>query len=94
LRLLLEIAITARQIEPIGKSVGAGFALAAVLWVSCTPPGEAGEGRALTAAAQSLLQQADAAYSAGERERAKRLYRAVLASEPNNSRASYQLARL
>src|SRR6266700_2801639 len=46
------------------------------------------------AAAQSLLQQADAAYSAGERERAKRLYRAVLASEPDNSRAVYQLARL
>ncbi len=46
------------------------------------------------AAAQSLLQQADAAYSAGERERAERLYRGVLAYEPNNSRAVYQLARL
>jgi len=48
----------------------------------------------LTAATQSLLQQADAAYSAGERERAERLYRAVLAYEPNTSRAVYQLARL
>ncbi len=48
----------------------------------------------LTAATQSLLQQADAAYSAGERERAERLYRAVLAYEPSNSRAVYQLARL
>jgi len=46
------------------------------------------------AEAQSLLQQADAAYSADERERAERLYRAVLAYEPNNSRAVYQLARL
>ena len=48
----------------------------------------------LTAATRSLLQQADAAYSAGERERAEHLYRAVLAYEPNNSRAVYQLARL
>jgi len=45
-------------------------------------------------AKQSLLQQADAAYSAGERERARRLYRAALDSEPDNSRAAYQLARL
>lgn len=47
-----------------------------------------------TVATRSLLQQADAAYSAGERELAGRLYRAVLASEPNNSRAAYQLAHL
>src|SRR5439155_1098545 len=47
----------------------------------------------LTTATQSLLQQADAAYSAGERERAARLYRAVLAYEPSNSRAVYQWAR-
>ena len=46
------------------------------------------------AAAQTLLQRADAAYSAGERETARGLYRAVLASDPDNSRAVFQLARL
>ena len=56
---------------------------------AATPPAPS-----LTAATQSLLQQADAAYSAGERERAERLYRAVLAYEPSNSRATYRLARL
>jgi Tetratricopeptide repeat len=44
--------------------------------------------------AQGLLQRADAAYSSGNRELAKTLYRAVLASDPNNSRATFQLARL
>jgi tetratricopeptide (TPR) repeat protein len=58
------------------------------------PPSAATAVPSLTVAAQSLLQQADAAYSVGERERARRLYRDVLASEPNNSRAAYQLARL
>jgi tetratricopeptide (TPR) repeat protein len=86
--------MTARQIRPSGRSSGAGIALVAVLWASYPPPGEAAQDRAVTAGAQSLLQQADAAYSAGERERAERLYRAVLASGPNNSRAAYQLARL
>ncbi|MGB5081113.1 MAG: tetratricopeptide repeat protein [Burkholderiales bacterium] len=70
------------------------LALVAALWASCPPPGEAREERPLGTAAQSLLHQADAAYSAGERERAGRLYRAVLASAPDNSRAVYQLARL
>src|SRR5438552_16810317 len=46
------------------------------------------------AAAQGLLQRADAAYSSGNRELAKSLYRAVLASDPDNSRAAFQLARL
>ena len=46
------------------------------------------------AAAQRLLQRADAAYSAGEGEAARSLYRAVLASDPDNSRATFQLARL
>ena len=45
-------------------------------------------------AAQGLLQRADTAYSSGNRELAKSLYRAVLASDPNNSRAAFQLARL
>src|SRR5262245_56142280 len=49
---------------------------------------------AQTAAAQTLLQNADAAYSAGERELARSLYQSVLASNPNNSRAVFQLARL
>ena len=47
-----------------------------------------------TAAARGLLQRADAAYSSGNRELAQSLYRAVLASDPNNSRAAFQLARL
>jgi tetratricopeptide (TPR) repeat protein len=63
-------------------------ALLVLLWAGHSPPGEA------QAAAQGLLQRADAAYSAGERELARRLYRAVLASDPVNSRAVYQLARL
>lgn len=45
-------------------------------------------------AGQTLLQRADAAYSAGERELAKSLYESVLASDPDNSRAVFQLARL
>ena len=45
-------------------------------------------------AAQTLLQQADAAYTSGERERAQRLYQVVLASDPDNTRAVFQLARL
>jgi tetratricopeptide (TPR) repeat protein len=48
----------------------------------------------LPAAGQTLLQRADAAYSSGERELAQSLYRAVLASDPDNSRAVFQLARL
>jgi tetratricopeptide (TPR) repeat protein len=47
-----------------------------------------------TVATRSLLQQADAAYSAGERELAKSLYQSVLVSDPDNSRAVFQLARL
>jgi len=58
------------------------LALLVFLWAS--PP----------AAAQTLLQRADAAYSAGERELAKSLYRSILASDPDNSRAVFQLARL
>jgi Flp pilus assembly protein TadD len=49
---------------------------------------------AQAAAGQTPLQRADAAYSAGERELAKSLYQSVLASDPNNSRALFQLARL
>jgi hypothetical protein len=56
--------------------------------VAYSPPSEA------QTAAQGLLQRADAAYSSGNRELAKSLYRAVLASEPGNSRAAFQLARL
>ena len=62
-------------------------ALLLLLLVAYSPTSEA-------QAAQGLLQRADAAYSSGNRELAKSLYRAVLASDPNNSRAAYQLARL
>ena len=48
----------------------------------------------LPAAAQTLLQRADAAYSAGDRQLAQRLYREVLASDPDNSHSAFQLARL
>jgi cytochrome c-type biogenesis protein CcmH/NrfG len=84
-------ATTARQSRPLGIFRGVVIALLALSCASYSPPGEA---QAAGNAAQSLLQQADAAYSAGERERAALLYRAVLASEPSNSRAAYQLARL
>ena len=63
-------------------------ALLVLLLVAWPPPSEA------QAAAQGLLQRADAAYSSGNRELAKTLYRAVLASDANNSRATFQLARL
>src|SRR5215467_7277438 len=49
---------------------------------------------AQAAAGQTLLQKADAAYSAGDRDLARSLYQSVLATEPNNSRAAFQLARL
>jgi len=63
-------------------------ALLLLLLVAYSPPSGA------QAAAQGLLQRADAAYSSGNRELAKSLYRAVLASDPDNSRAVYQLTRL
>jgi cytochrome c-type biogenesis protein CcmH/NrfG len=85
-------ALTARQVRPFEKSWGAVLALLVLLSGIFPTPGEAREER--LAAAKTLLQQADAAYSAGERERARRLYQAVLASDPNNTRAVYQLARL
>jgi len=84
-------ATTARQGRPFGITGSAVIALLVLSWASYSPRSEA---QTVRPAARSLLQQADAAYSAGERELAKRLYRAVLASEPNNSRAAYQLARL
>ncbi len=65
-----------------------GAALLLLLLVAYSPPSEA------QTAAQGLLQRADAAYSSGNRELAKSLYRAVLASDPDNSRAAFQLARL
>src|SRR5215468_5999182 len=49
---------------------------------------------AQAAAGQTLLQKADSAYSAGDRDLARNLYQSVLAAEPNNSRAAFQLARL
>jgi len=63
-------------------------ALLLLLLAAYSPSSEA------QAAAQGLLQRADAAYSSGNRELAKSLYRAVLASDPTNSRAAFQLARL
>ncbi len=65
-------------------------ALLALFCAGHSPAGDAQEARPKSA----LLQQADAAYAAGDRERAKALYRAVLAAEPDNSRAVFQLARL
>lgn len=41
-----------------------------------------------------LMAQADSAFAAGDHARAQRLYAQVLRAEPNNSRATYQLARL
>jgi len=63
-------------------------ALLVLLLVAWPPPSEA------QAAAQGLLPRADAAYSSGNRELAKSLYRTILASDPDNSRAAFQLARL
>jgi tetratricopeptide repeat protein len=70
-------------------SRGAVAAFLFLLWAGCPPSAEAA-----AAAEETSLQRADAAYSAGERELARKLYRAVLASEPDNSRATFQLARL
>src|SRR5262245_25401938 len=47
-----------------------------------------------TAAQAQNLQRADAAYDAGNRELAQSLYRAVLASDPDNSRALFRLSQL
>jgi tetratricopeptide (TPR) repeat protein len=87
-------AITAQQIRPVAKYRGAVIAILILLCGVCATSSEARQERVAATATRTLLQQADAAYAAGERERAKRLYRAVLASDPNNSRAIFQLARL
>ncbi len=42
----------------------------------------------------ALIARADSAVAAGDHARAQRLYAQVLRAEPNNSRATYQLARL
>jgi tetratricopeptide (TPR) repeat protein len=47
-----------------------------------------------TAAEAQNLERADAAYAAGQRELAQSLYRAVLASDPDNSHALFRLAQL
>lgn len=78
---------------PLKKTGGTLVALLVLLSGVCPTPGEAREHR-VAATQPTLLQQADAAYAAGDRERARRLYRAVLTSDPNNSRAMFQLARL
>jgi len=86
-------AITTPQFRPLKKSWAAVLVLLVLLSGVCPTPGEARDNR-LSATQQTLLQQADAAYAAGDRERARRLYQAVLASNPDNSRAIFQLARL
>jgi|GEM_PF-1281979 len=50
--------------------------------------------RAARATGAATIEQADAAYAAGERERARELYRAVLAAQPKQSRALFRLAQL
>jgi tetratricopeptide (TPR) repeat protein len=67
-------------------------ALLILLWAAHPSPGAAQPGRSGPAAEN--LQRADAAYAAGQRELAQTLYRAVLAADPDNSRATFQLARL
>ena len=72
-------------------------ALGGLLLLLCAilpAPCEARQVLAQAAGGQSPLQRADAAYSSGNRELAQRLYREVLASDPENSRAMFQLARL
>ena len=75
------------------KSGGVLLALGVLLWGVGPTPAEARTNNP-TATRPTLLQQADAAFAAGDRERAGQLYRAVLASDPDNSRAIFQLARL
>jgi tetratricopeptide (TPR) repeat protein len=72
-------------------------ALAGILVLLCAilaAPCEARQLLAQAAGGQTPLRRADAAYSSGDRALAQRLYREVLASDPNNSRATFQLARL
>jgi tetratricopeptide (TPR) repeat protein len=72
-------------------------ALAGPLVLLCAilaAPCEARQVLAQAADGQTLLQRADSAYASGDRALAQRLYREVLASDPNNSRATFQLARL
>lgn len=64
--------------------------LVAVVLAGLAPAAPAREARA----ANPTLVRADAAFEAGERDLARRLYRSVLASDPDNSRATFQLAKL
>ena len=86
--------ILTQQAWPLAKSPGAVVVFLVLLSATCPTSSAAREQHAVPTAAQTLLQQADAAYTAGERERAQGLYRAVLASDPDNTRAIFQLARL
>jgi tetratricopeptide (TPR) repeat protein len=72
----------------------AGFALLALVGTGWPALGESREERPSAVAAKRLLQQADAAFDAEIPDRARELYLAVLAADPDNSRAEYQLGRL
>ena len=76
------------------KNLGGALVVLLVLLSGVSPTPAATHTNRPVATQPTLLQQADAAYAAGDRERARRLYQAVLASDPNNSRAIFQLARL
>jgi len=73
------------------RAVGA---LLILLWAIHPAPCDARQDLAQATVGRALLQRADAAYSTGDRELAQRLYREVLASDPDNPRAIFQLARL
>ena len=89
-----EEIITAHKTVSHSPLRGVILAFGILWWAACSMPVDAREQRTQPAATQTLLQQADAAYADGDRERAQRLYRAVLASDPNNTRAIFQLAQL
>lgn len=74
--------------RPGRRRLGAAPVLAALLLIACL----AAPATAATNPA-ALLGQADAAYAAGDSARARALYRAVLAAQPDQSRALFRLSQ-
>jgi tetratricopeptide (TPR) repeat protein len=72
----------------------AAFALLPLVGSTWPATGDAREERLSVVPARQLLQQADEAFEAEDRSRARELYLGVLAVDPDNSRAEYQLGRL
>lgn len=76
------------------RRVIAFAALCAGAWLPAQVMAQETGGRISAAEAAVLLRRADAAYAAGDRDRAEREYAAVVAIDPAQSRAVFRLAQL